>query len=411
MSRFLLAWELGGGLGHVSHLVPIAHALRAAGHYPVLALRDLRTLGSIDPGAEIPVFQAPFCIHNYENLAEPPLNYAEMLMRFGFLDFNMLAGQVRAWRDLARDTAADLILAQHAPSAILAARTMGLRCAALGNGFTFPPAVSPTPNMRPWMQVPLERLVASDRLVLDVINRVLDKFAVAPLAHLHELFAIDDIMLTDFRELDQYTRPAADHARITVCGPISGGGEHGVSPRWPVTAHAGGKRIFAYLKPSYPHIAAILQTLANSGHACLIYGMGAGGTAVVPRASNLCYSTQLIDVAQAGGECDIGICHAGGLTAALLQHGRPLLLLPMQLEQFLLGLRVAECGAGLVVNPEEKQPGFAAALQRLLSEPVFARQAAGFAARYGDWSPDRILGNVVARLASAANGVRMPSTG
>src|SRR5208283_5958810 len=111
MSRFLFAWELGGGLGHLARAVTVARALRGSGHQSVLALRDLRGVTAIDPGSDIPVWQAPLCVHQYEGLAEPPLNYAEVLMRFGYLDHGMLAGLVRAWRELARVARADIIVA------------------------------------------------------------------------------------------------------------------------------------------------------------------------------------------------------------------------------------------------------------------------------------------------------------
>jgi UDP:flavonoid glycosyltransferase YjiC (YdhE family) len=407
VSRFLFAWELGSGLGHLGHVTAAAQALRAVGHSSALAVRDLRGLASVDPGPEIPVWQAPVCIHRYEGLAEPPLNYAEVLMRFGFLDQEMMLGLARAWRELVQAARADIIVADHAPTAILSARSLGLPCAVLGNGFTVPPLLAPTPNMRPWQNVSPSRLADSENKVLDAINFVLARFGVPVLAHLRDLFAIDDIIITNFPELDHYAalRTPADLERITFCGPIGASIGNTVRPVWPVTRNgAGDKRIFAYLKPDYPHIAVTLNALAASGQPCVIYGLGAGSAAAPPSATNLAFSLQPIDVTRAGNECAIGICHAGTLSAILLQLGRPLLLLPMHLEQFLAGLRVLNLGAGLVINPEDKQPDISGAMARLLNESQFADRAAEFAARYRDWSPARIVGNAVARLESVANG-------
>jgi UDP:flavonoid glycosyltransferase YjiC (YdhE family) len=413
MSRFLFAWELGGGLGHTGHVVAVAQALRAAGHTSALALRDLRGLAAVDPGPDIPVWQAPVCMHRYDGLQEPPLNYAEMLMRFGYLDKDMLTALVRGWRDLVQATRADIVVADHAPTALLAAKTLGMRCAVLGNAFTVPPMVSPTPNMRPWLELPQGRLAGSDRSVLDVVNQVLTALGKPAFAHLHELFAVDDIVITNFRELDHYAtqRPAADFAHMTFGGPIGLSAGSVRSPPWPTPDEAGRKRIFAYLKPDYPHIAATLDALVACGQSCVIFGLDPRGGAVPRHASNLVFSSQPIDVAKIGEEYTMGVCHAGGLSATLLQQGSPLLLLPMQLEQYLGGLRVAELGAGLVINPEDKQPDIAGALGRLLAEPQFAERAAEFAVRYRDWSPDRIIGNAVARLVSAANGERITSAG
>jgi hypothetical protein len=268
--------------------------------------------------------------------------------------------------------------------------------------------------MRSWLALPAARLPSSDRSVLDTINHVLTGFGVPAFEHLHELFVVDDIVITNFSELDHYapSRTAADRERVNFCGPISAHTGNVVPPPWPATANrAGAKRIFAYLKPEYPHLAATLKALAVCGQPCVIYGLGAGSAAAPAPAPNLAFSTQPIDVAKAGEECAIGICHAGGISAILLQLGRPLLMLPTQLEQYLGGLRVFELGAGLVINPEEKQPDIAGALGRLLAEPQFAERAAEFATRYRDWSPDRIIGNTVARLVSAAKGKRKKTAG
>jgi hypothetical protein len=414
MSRFLFAWELGSGLGHLGRAVAVAQALRAAGHAPALALRDLRGLAAVKPGPDISVWQAPVCMHRYDGLQEPPLNYAEMLMRFGYLDKDLLLGLMRGWRELALTTRADIIVADHAPSAILAARIMGLRCAVLGNAFTVPPMVTPTPNMRPWLELPPGRLANSDRSVLDAVNQVLTASGAPVLAHLHELFDVDDIVITNFRELDHYAaqRPASDLARMTFGGPIGANTDSAPAPSWPAEAGAhGDQRIFAYLKQNYPHLRATLGALAACGRPCVIYGLGAGNAAAPPRAPNLAFSPQPIDVAKAGEGCAIGICHAGTTSATLLQQGRPQLLLPMQLEQFLAGRRIAELGAALAINPEDKQPDIAGMLGRLLAEPQFAERAAEFAARYRDWSPDRIIANAVTRLVSAANGERITSAG
>jgi UDP:flavonoid glycosyltransferase YjiC (YdhE family) len=420
MSRFLFAWELGGGLGHLGHFVPVARALRERGHQAALALKDLRTLSSIDPGHDIPVFQAPICTHTYENLVDPPLNYAEVLMRFGFVDSGMLTGLVRGWRSLAHAIGTDVMVADHAPSAILAAKTLGMRCVVLGNAFTIPPAVAPTPNMRPWLDVPPGRLESSDKSVLNTINEVLTHFATPAMTHLYEMFAVDDLLVANFSELDHYrNRPPSQLERIVFCGPITSAAGAVIAPQWPaVMGLAAGteKRIFAYLKPGYPHLAATLKALAATGQPCVIYGLGAGSPAAPAMAANLFFSSQPIDLAKAGRECALGICHSGGTTApALLHAGRPLLLLPTQLEQFLEGTRIAELGAGQVINPEEKQPDIAGALARLLNEPRFAQCAGEFAARYHDWSPDRIVGNIATRLADAAplqqRGTPLKTTG
>ncbi|HVG81016.1 MAG TPA: glycosyl transferase-like UDP-glucuronosyltransferase, partial [Methylomirabilota bacterium] len=58
MARILLGWELGNGIGYARRLAAIAAGLRAAGHEPVLALREPKALA--DPAH--PVLQAPLVV-------------------------------------------------------------------------------------------------------------------------------------------------------------------------------------------------------------------------------------------------------------------------------------------------------------------------------------------------------------
>ena len=210
-------------------------------------------------------------------------------------------------------------------------------------------------------------------------------------------------MLT-FQELDQYPkRSAGDRKRLAFCGPLSSSSANNIAPPWPAAAGTDPvKRIFAYLKRDYAHLGATLLALAACGQPVVVFGLGSGSA--VTDARNIAFSQRPVDVPTAARECAIDICHAGNTTAALLQSGCPLLLLPTQLEQFMVGARAAELGAAIVINPEEKNPDIAGALARLLSDAKFADRAAAFSARYSEWSPDRILANVVGRLTSAALG-------
>ena len=81
---------------------------------------------------------------------------------------------MQAWRSLFDAIAPDLLLADHAPTALLAARGRpGLRRALIGSGFFQPPAQQPLPSLREWERVPAQRLAQSETRVLDTCNAVL----------------------------------------------------------------------------------------------------------------------------------------------------------------------------------------------------------------------------------------------
>ena len=41
MSRIIYAWELGAGYGHLAAFLPLAKALRAAGHEVIFVVKEL----------------------------------------------------------------------------------------------------------------------------------------------------------------------------------------------------------------------------------------------------------------------------------------------------------------------------------------------------------------------------------
>jgi hypothetical protein len=120
----------------------------------------------------------------------------------------------RPGRRLARTAApyrGRVVLADHAPTAILAARTLDIPVMLFGSGFFAPPPVHPTPNMRPWSPCPANscsRLTASH---WTNINAVLEACRKPPLDFLAQLFQVAEDSLLSFPELDHY--PARGPAR------------------------------------------------------------------------------------------------------------------------------------------------------------------------------------------------------
>jgi hypothetical protein len=90
----LLAWKLGGGLGHLAHLRLLGEALLARGHRVVAAVRDLTAAAGVFAGTEIPCLQAPMKIRLSPRRIEPLLSAAHVLHNTGFADVEELAALV-----------------------------------------------------------------------------------------------------------------------------------------------------------------------------------------------------------------------------------------------------------------------------------------------------------------------------
>ena len=394
MSRILLAWELGTGFGHIGPFLTVATGLLKRGHELHIAAREVA--GAVAAVGDLPiaVHQAPLCLNTYGGLQDPPLNYAEILMRYGYLEPAMLHGLLTAWRSLMRVVRADIVMADHAPTALLAARDLGLPRAVIGSPFNVPPAVAPTPNMRDWEAVPAGRLADSDARVLKVIN--VARSDAQPLAALHCIFEGAVHFFSGIPELDPYgARPADDYLGLRA---VSAGS---AEPSWP---EGDGQRVFAYLHAPYPHLERALQALASSGARVLVHLLG-GNPALMRKyeGGRMHFAPALLDFDKVVSACDLCVCHGNvGTTLGMLQAGRPLLMLPMHLEHFLLGRSVARAGAGECVHPDAAEPDIAGTLTRMLADPQYRKAAEGLAAREAATSVGTITHRAIARIEAFA---------
>src|ERR1700728_2291050 len=127
MATIFFAWELGGGLGHLMRIAPLAKALTAQGHRVFLAARDLSRVESIYLGSGVQYVQAPFLNAQFEPGYEKPVYFADLLHNIGFADDGCLLAHAEAWRSLYRLVRPDLIVFDHSPTALLAARGVPAR--------------------------------------------------------------------------------------------------------------------------------------------------------------------------------------------------------------------------------------------------------------------------------------------
>ena len=152
MSRILFAWELGGGYGHTSRFLPIGLKLRDRNHEVIFVLKDLSHAEMILGRHGFSFLQAPIWLPKMTGLSNPPLNYPEILLRFGFHNKETLASMVKAWRQLFALVRPDLLILDHAPTALLASYGGKIPRTIIGSGFSSPPRITPMPNMRAWQK-------------------------------------------------------------------------------------------------------------------------------------------------------------------------------------------------------------------------------------------------------------------
>ena len=113
---------------------------------------------------------------------------------------------------------------------------------------------------------------------------------------------------------------------------------------------------------------------------------------------SLRFETQPLDLKRVGEECDLAILNAGhNATIALLLAGRPLLLLPIYLEQGVCARTVRRLGMGLDASCRNG----AQVIERLdamLASTQFTEAARQFAARYAKFDSARQIEKMHQRL-------------
>lgn len=375
--RVLVVWELGGGYGHVAQLPAIAERLRKRGHEPLFALRDLSLVEASLGRSGYRLLQAPVWLPVATGIP-PAANYAELLFRFGYLETDRLTALVRAWRELYRLADPDVLLLNHAPTALLGARGLALRSIRFGTGFECPPALSLLPGFH--SSVGDDRLVNSERRVCESVNTVLSAVGAPQLDSFSDLVCADETVLCTFRELDPYAAARVNgHYAGALMTPATG-----IEPQWP---DGEGCRIFGYLKANYPGFREVLRQLAESPHRVLVHTPNLAPQDRQRFATDRLRFTAPVNVQRASKAADVVLSHAGhGTVTAALLAGCRQLMLPIHLEQGLNAHGIVRLGAGVLVDKDSKSR-IGELLEELLGDGGFAAEAAVFAENHGSLNP------------------------
>ncbi|HEY3859708.1 MAG TPA: nucleotide disphospho-sugar-binding domain-containing protein [Gammaproteobacteria bacterium] len=387
MARILMAWELGAGYGHLAPLLTLARPLKAAGHEVSFVVRDVAAAEAVLAGNGIAYYPAPA---NFAPSGAVTLHsYPQILLSTAFNEEGELRARLRAWRSLFTVLKPDVLVADHAPTALLAARGGRMRMAITGNGFVLPPATSPLPDLRPWAPADPKSLEDAEAQALDRMNRVAQALSLPPLTHFSDLYSGASPALFTFSELDNY---AAQRKGTEYWGTLPGPG--GATPRWP---EGPGKKVFFYGQP-FPSLPEVLQSLATGKHRTLVYIPKLAPELKRLAGPQLAFADRLQDMAAVTRECDAAVMTNGHSTVtAMLMAGKPMVLLPQHLEMFLIARCIEESGAGLSA-PALKREGILGKLERVLGETGFAEKAQAVAERHRRWDPMSPIENFTALM-------------
>ena len=405
MARIAFAWELGGEYGHAMACAWLARALQARGHAIAFVFRELRQLSALPETAAFDIFQAPRSTREGA-VPEAPASFADILLGSGYADAGELTALVGAWRSLLGDWKPDLVVADFAPTALVAARSLDIPRVTFGGGFFLPPPLSPLPAFRYDEPVPAARIAAADARALAAVNGALAAVGKPALARLADLFEAREHFLCTFPELDHYQhRPAAGY-----WGPRYRF-DRGLDVEWP---DGQGKRIFVYLKRTLAQLDALIDHLAASPHRVVAFIPDLEE----PRRARLASRRRLVldrpaRLDRLMRHCDLLVCHGGDLGIGGLLAGVPQVLFPAHYEQYLTALRLEQVGSAAWLGPAATARDVAAAIELVSSDTSRRAAAQAFARRYAAFSPEEQRRRIVARIEQilAEGGGALPPPG
>tara|TARA_R110001592_G_scaffold4275_2_gene23887 strand:+ start:407 stop:1633 length:1227 start_codon:yes stop_codon:yes gene_type:complete len=397
MARVLIAWELGEAFGHLVRCLSLAETLSNRGHTVVLALKDVRLPGGEICPSGITVLQAPLTPQRRSNVPLKPVNYAGLLHHCGFSNPLDLAARLVGWKGVFTLAKPEVVIADHAPTALLAAELSDISHVAIGNAFAIPPDVTPWPSIRPWETIPASALVLAERHLDNVTSAAQKLLGHTRIVRVRELYGRHDLLET-FAELDHYgARPLGRYIGPIVCAPKVNDAD------WQDEDNA---KILAYIRPEVPGFKAIIAALAGVDAEVLCVTPG-----LAPKVARECATSQLrISLVPLGlpsllSRADLAVSYGNcGFSTQSLLAGVPLLMSPIHVEQGLFARRVELMGAGKLLTGHTNTQHVQNHLEELLHTPEYRQAAVTFRDRYPHFSPAQAIESWVSLVEEAIAG-------
>lgn len=387
-----MAWELGSGYGHVDGFVRVALQLRERGHDVSFALKDLSRAEKLLGQHGFPLIQAPVWLPPApENL--PPANeLVRILVGIGYLDTLALTGMLKGWRSVFDAAKPDVVLFEHAPTALLASRGRSFAKATIGTGFTCWPAIDGLPALE--KGVSAAEIQQAEEHITKVINSALNRLSETPsLSTLADLHKEATALLCTLPGLDPFKKQRTNAKYLGLALATEGGADYQWRRRKP-------HRIFAYLKYEDPRSRRALHELCNVEAELLVHvpSLDAAEAGRL-RAAGANVSMDPLNVETVIKNCDLAVCHAGhAMTGTALLNGCPLLLLPSQTEQLTTARLVEALGVGLYMAPEHGPEHFSQALRQLLDRSDFQQKARDFARHNASFKRDTAVESLIREI-------------
>lgn len=382
MAHILFTWEMGEGSGHIAPYLTLIKELEGRGHRITFSCKFLSRAFRLFEGTNVCYIQSPHVSSPPSDQIWPVDSFAKILNNSGYSNPQQLAGMIRAWRNLFELVKPDLIIADYAPTAILASRELGIPRLQIATGFYQIPRQGRVPSFMELQGHPAIDSKQDDfqKKILGHINTALHLNGMQALVQLTHMQDAEQKLFRTFQEFDHY----GNREPVQYIGAMLS--KQGQAPEWPI---GNGPKVFAYLKP-FPSIGQLFMQLNQLKFPTLVYPDGIDQKIIREFSSNtLKFVDKPLDMRQIGESASFAI-HNGnhGTVCELMLAGIPSMVLSLHAEQSIMGRRLQFLSAGLNYF-EKTAEQFHQGLKSLSQDARFKLGAQAFADKYRDFNPSQ----------------------
>lgn len=388
MANVVLCSELEPGARFLTGLAECAMKLQTEDHNVRLVCRDITTAHGLSAFKNLSIFQAPQpdCLIDCDSRPKKNRlkNYSSLLLRNGYHSVEVLTPLLRTWLHLLATLDADMVIADHAPTALLAGKLLMIPCAMIGNGFTVPPNTTPLPSFTPWKTsaangIAQPDLVAHDTHLLAVTNHSIKQleFDKVVLKHAKDIYSHAAQWVTSLAEIDHY-----GHRDVSYIAHVSDSSAV-LTPVWPELQ---GSKIFVQLPADSPHIPHLFSQLKKRNDPVLAVIEGASDELLSRlNTSNIRVQAEPVNMHQAIEQCRFFINNSDhDLVYDLLVKGVPAVLLPASTDNTLLAYRVAKRQLGFAGSAQADRLDINKLLEKVDDSDQIWANASRLCLKYND---------------------------
>jgi rhamnosyltransferase subunit B len=381
--------ELGAGFGHVRRLLPLARAVREAGHRAIFFAGNPSEIAPLLEDEAFEVRAAPTAAISGPSrpLGAGAVTFGDILGAAGFADRERLVAAARAWDDSLAAVRPVAVVCELSPFLCLAAAGGDIPLLSTGHGFILPPpdgaAFPPLYEGGPRFAEP--ELLANVNHACQVRGRV-------PLAALPRLLHGSAYAVTGLAVLDPYRelrREPPVGPPALACRP---------------TTVAATEDLFGYLVGDAPTTTSILLGWVTSGMTGRVFVRRPRPEqrAIVAASSRIVWLEAPAPIQEAIDRADLVLHHGSMLlTEEALVAGRPQLVAPVYLEHLFTARALARMGVAGVIRPGLEPEAIAAAMTAAAADRDAKGAARAFSGAHAELGQDPELPHRLVRMVLA----------